>query len=109
MYITVEEIKKHLNIDSYFTDDDEYLESLIEVAEKVVEAHIDCSFNDLLDDDGNLPVPIIQAMKLFVGNMYQSRESVAFAQANEIPNGYDYLLSLYKDYSKKNNEGGIFG
>lgn len=109
MYITLEEIKKHLNIDNYFTDDDEYLASLIEVAAKVVEAHIDCSFNDLLDGDGNLPLPIIQAMKLFVGNMYQSRESVAFVQANEIPFAYDYLLSLYKDYKKKTNEGGIFG
>lgn len=109
MYITVEEIKKHLNIDSYFTDDDEYLVSLIEVAEKVVQAHIDCSFNDLLDDDGKLPTPIIQAMKLFIGNMYQSRESVAFVNATEIPFAYDYLLSLYKDYSKKNKEGGIFG
>lgn len=82
---------------------------LIDVAEKVVEAHIDCSLNDLLDGNGQLPLPIIQAMKLFIGNMYQSRESIAFTTATEIPFAYDYLLSLYKDYSKKNDEGGIFG
>lgn len=109
MLISLEDLKKHLNIDSYFTDDDEYLISLEGVAEAAVAKHIDCNLEDLLDDNGELPTPIIQAMKLFVGNMYQSRESVAFTQAVEIPNAYEYLLSLYKDYSKKLEVGGTFG
>jgi hypothetical protein len=31
-YLTLDEIKKHLNIDNWFTDDDSYLEGLAEVA-----------------------------------------------------------------------------
>ena len=109
MYIELNKIKKHLNIDDYFIDDDEYLLSLAEVAEKVVEKHIDCNLSDLQEEDGTLPVPLLHAMLLFIGDMYQSRESVSFTSASEIPFSYEYLLSLYKDYSKKNNNGGIFG
>ena len=44
MYIQLYEIKKHLNIDKDFHDDDEYLMSLEEVAEKVVETNIDTQY-----------------------------------------------------------------
>lgn len=36
MYITLSEAKKHLQIDSSFTDDDAYITALIEVAEDSV-------------------------------------------------------------------------
>ena len=101
-------IKTHLNIDSGFTADDAYLQSLAEVAEMVVEKHIDQNLDELADDGGQLPAPLTQAMLLFIGNMYANRESVAYTNANEVPFAYDYLLSLYKDYSKKLEKGGIF-
>ena len=44
MYIQLYQVKKHLNIDEDFRDDDEYLMSLVEVAEKVVEKNIDTSY-----------------------------------------------------------------
>lgn len=105
--ITLELVKKHLNIDEEFKDDDEYLMMLVDVAIVAVEKHIDHSLSDL-QEDGDLPSPILQAILLFVGDMYQSRESVAFTNAVEIPNGYQYLLSLYKDYSKREVNGGVF-
>ena len=108
MYITLNDIKKHLNIDETFTDDDAYLASLVEVAAEVVAKHIDCNLDDLcdLDEDGKvdettLPSPLIHAMKLFVGNMYANRESISYASAQSIPNSYDYLLSLYKNYDRQ--------
>lgn len=33
MYLTLDIIKKHLNVDEYFTEDDNYLISLAQVAE----------------------------------------------------------------------------
>ncbi len=101
-------IKKHLNIDADFTEDDTYLTSLAEVAETVIQQHIDQNLSELAEDGGVLPAPLSQAMLLFIGNMYANRESVAYTNANEIPFAYDYLLSLYKDYSKKYEKGGIF-
>ena len=108
MYITLDTIKKHLNIDSGFTEDDVYLTMLSDVAVEVIEKHIDKDISDLLVD-GELPNPILQAALLYIGNMYANRESVSFASAQEIPFAYDYLLSLYKDYSKKEVNGGTFG
>lgn len=102
MFITLDRIKKHLNIDSYYTDDDIYLTELEGVAETVVERHIDYKLSELLTN-GELPTPLVHAMLLFIGNMYNSRESVSFSPASEVPLSYSYLLDLYKNYSNQNN------
>lgn len=109
MFVQLYQIKKHLNIDEYFTDDDEYLVSLEDVAEKVVEKHIDLSLSDLANaNGGELPSPLLQAILLLIGNMYLQRESISYSSISEVPQSYNYLLDLYKDYSKKSNLGGIF-
>ena len=36
MYILLDDAKRHLNVDKDFRDDDKYIASLIDVAEKVV-------------------------------------------------------------------------
>lgn len=100
MYVTLNKIKKHLNIDEDFTDDDSYLTDLEQVAETVVERHIDSSFDNIIEGE-NLPSPLEQAILLFIGNMYLNRESVAFATTQQIPFSYQYLIDLYTDYTKK--------
>lgn len=98
MYIQLYQVKKHLNIDESFRDDDEYLMSLVEVAEKVVERNIDTSLELLEDGDGEIPSPLIQAMLLLIGNFYANRESVAFANVVNVPLSYQYLIDLYRNY-----------
>jgi len=92
-------MKKQLNINDEFHDDDEYLCDLAKVAENAIQKHIDHPLSDLEDDEGMLPMPLIQAMLLMVGTFYAKRESIAFAASVELPLGYEYLLSLYKDYN----------
>lgn len=103
-YLTLTEIKKHLNIDNDFTDDDTYIESLADVAESIVEQHIRISLEVVVatTDDGKLPMPIKHAMLLLIGNYYSNRESVTFAQAHDLPLAYDYLLSPYVSYETTN-------
>lgn len=109
MFIQLYQIKQHLNIDEVFTNDDEYLMNLEMVAEKAVEKHIDCSLSEIASaNSGELPTPLLQAMLLFIGNMYLQRESITYTSITEVPLAYSYLLDLYKDYSKKSDEGGIF-
>ena len=109
MYLKIGQIKHHLNVDRFFTDDDEYIMDLANVAETIVEKHIDCSLSEIAKDNGGcLPSPLIQAMLLMIGNLYENRESVAFAQSYEVPKSYDYLLSMYINYNKQYNDGGIF-
>ncbi len=107
--VNIDLIKKHLNIDTEFDDDNEYLLFLDSVAVATIERHIDKSYNQLAAENGGaIPFPILQAELLYIGNLYNSRESITFGSADEIPFTYDYLLALYKDYSKKENDGGVF-
>lgn len=101
MYVTLELAKQHLNIEQSYTGDDTYITHLIEVAETTVEKHIDYHLEDYIDEEQTeLPKPLQHAILLFVGDMYMSRESNAYGiSVSEIPFSYDYLLSLYKDYS----------
>ena len=102
MYLKLYQIKKHLNIDEDFTEDDEYLVDLANVVEFVVAKHIDDNLEELAKSNGGeLPPPLLHAMLLLLGNYYANRESVAFAGSSEIPLSYSYLLDLYKNYSNK--------
>ena len=98
MYLQLYQIKKHLNINEDFHSDDEYLVDLATVAEKVVENHIDTPLMKLENEEGEIPSPLLQAMLLFIGNMYANRESVAFASVQVLPHAYDYIIALYKNY-----------
>lgn len=102
MYITLEQIKKHLNIDSYFNDDDEYLATLYEVALNTVEKHIDEKIENIVCcNDGDIPAPLKHAMLLLIAHLYNSREAVTYTSATEVPVAYNYLLDLYKNYDIK--------
>jgi len=98
MLISLDILKKHLNIDSDFTDDDEYIESLALMAEELVQKHIDKTFDEIAAEKGDIPMPLLHAILLFVGNMYDNRESVAYSSATEVPQSLTYILNMYRDY-----------
>lgn len=105
MYVSLALCKQHLNIEANYTAEDTYLTHLIEVAEKTVEKHIDFKLEDYSEDGLTIPAPLKQAILLFIGDLYMSREGNAYGvSVTEIPFSYDYLLSLYKDYSGINSE-----
>lgn len=96
MYLNLEDVKKHLNIDNDFIEDDNYITSLIEVAENVVERHIGYKLSDKAEENnGSLPKGLEHAMLLMIGTFYNSRESVTFGAGTELPLGYNYLLDLF--------------
>ena len=100
MFVTVDEIKQHLYID--FEADDEMLADLIKASEAIIEKYLNRSYDDVLDDEGNLPPPLKQAIKIMVGNMYANRESVSFnAYPSKIPYSYEYLLQPYRKYRRE--------
>lgn len=98
MFVSLEKCKKHLNIDSDFVEDDNYIMSLSEVAEEIVQRHIGYRLADILVD-GQLPMPLQHAMLLLIGHFYANRESVTFGSANVLPHAYDYILQLYENYN----------
>jgi uncharacterized phage protein (predicted DNA packaging) len=102
MHIELSRIKNHLNIDSGFTQDDEYITYLETVAEQIVEKHIDNTLENIIAEEGAVPAPLLQAMLLIIGNLYDNRESVSYTNAVEVPNTLSYILSMYRDYNNSN-------
>ena len=101
-YLTLTDIKKQLNIDTEFTDDDTFLTKLGDVAESIVARHIDYDLDELVDNEV-LPSPIYQACLLMVGNLYANRESISFTTPQKMPFSYEYLLATYKNRSRFNS------
>jgi len=98
MYIDLDTAKKHLNIESAFTEDDEYILGLISMAEQAVRVHVNEDFEVLAEQNGGcLPAPLLQAMLLMVGNMYQNREPLG-TRNQALPFNYQYLIDLYRNY-----------
>lgn len=99
MYIQLDLAKKHLNIEEDFTEDDEYILSLIEVAESAVRVHVNEDFASIAEKNGGcLPPPILQAALLMIGNMYQNREPIG-TKNQALPFNYQYLIDLYRNYN----------
>lgn len=90
MYISVDDLKRHLNID--YDEDDQYLTELIEAAESAIELYIQQPLSNLADDDGNLPSDLKMAVRIMAGGFYANREPAAFAASSEIPYGLTFLL-----------------
>ena len=104
IYLKLYQIKRHLNIDERFQEDDEYLLELAEVAQAAVEKHLDRKLSDIAKDNGGvLPPPIVHAMRLLIGEYYQQRESISYSSTQIVPLAYEYLLTPYMNY-KLNKE-----
>lgn len=98
MYIDLDYAKKHLNIEPDFTEDDEYILGLIDMAEKAVRVHVNEDFDTLAEKNGGcFPTPLLQAMLLMIGNMYQNREPLG--NRAELPLSYTYLIRLYQNWN----------
>lgn len=91
-------MKKHLNIDEDFTEDDAYLYSLIQVAEQAVEMYIDKPLAEISDENDKIPDSLRHAMLLLIGNLYDHRESTITLNINEVPHAFQFLLDLYQKY-----------
>lgn len=104
IYLKLYQIKRHLNIDERFQEDDEYLLELAEVAQAAVERHLDRKLSEIAKDNGGvLPPPIVHAMRLLIGEYYQQRESISYTATQVVPLAYEYLLTPYMNY-KLNKE-----
>lgn len=103
-YLTLEDIKKHLNLDTEFIDDDAYLTALAEASEEVVAKYIDYPLSQLEDAEGNLPKALEFAMLLWVGTIYAVRESVSSVNMNTVPHSLELLCDLYRDYKLSNEK-----
>jgi len=102
-YITLDEIKDHLRIDSGHTDDDRYIEQLIDVAEESVFNYLNAGVTSntgstvtIDDEQTEIPKSLKQAIILLTAHWYLNRNLVSFAQGTEIPYAFKFLLNPYR-------------
>lgn len=100
MYVTLQQAKKHLNIDDSFTDDDNYILQLIQVAEDAVEKNTDIALTEQLEG-GILPPSLTHSILLLVGNLYNNREATSYSVPSEVPFAYKYLINLNRNFEVK--------
>lgn len=100
MYVTLNEAKKHLNIDTDFVDDDLYIISLIQVAEDAVQKNTDIVLADQIEG-GILPPSLKHSILLLVGNLYNNREATSYSIPKEVPFAYKYLVNLNRNFTVK--------
>ena len=96
MYVTVEQLKKQVNVD--FDDDNGYMTDLIEVAQTSVENDIQRPLSELETSEGLIPAPLKHAILLLASNLYSNREPVAFASPQPVPYTLRYLSQPYIKY-----------
>ena len=100
MYLTIDDVKKHLYIDH--NDEDKYLADLITCAEDAVKTDLNLdSLCEIEDETGMLPASVLHAMLLLIGSLYANRESVTYGTPHTVPHSYQYLLDLNRQYIKK--------
>ena len=109
-YITLHELKRHLNIEQTYTDeenntnittinndDDPYLQDLIQVVSIAIANHCNGGLSQYTDQ--NIPMPVKQAALLLAGLYFTTRTPVSFAKGEKIPMTFEFLLDPYKIYS----------
>ena len=98
-YGTLDMAKRHLNIEDAFTDDDCYIEAVIDVAEEKVAAELCTDVESMasIGKDGGIPKPLIQAILLTIGAYYTNREDITTVQTKPLEQGVKYLTELYRN------------
>lgn len=99
--LTIEDLKKHLNIDH--NEDDAYIADLISVAEDAVETYINRPIAEFVDSEGKVKPAIRHACRLLVGTWYANRESVVFSAPSELPDGVVALLLPLRRFVSSEN------
>lgn len=96
IYTSIDELKSQLNIESGYTDEDSYLESLLLVSESSCNEFTNNGLSGYTYND--IPPTVKHAMILLAAHYYTNRNMVSFSNGVEIPYTFQFLLNPYKNY-----------
>ena len=97
MELTIQDLKRQLNIELSFTDEDLLLQHMLDVSTSAVETYL--GVHALTGYTGTtMPKEIIQAIVMLAAHFYINRNMVTFAQGIELPYSFKFLLSPYRYY-----------
>jgi hypothetical protein len=94
--VTIAQVKRQLNIEQDYTNDDMILQQVLDVSKSAVQTYL--GTNSLTGyTETTIPIEIIQAIIMLSGHFYLNRNMVAFAQGVEIPYSFKWLLDPYRN------------
>lgn len=95
-YVSLNLVKKQVRAEDFQTDD-EHLQFLTDAAERQVVSMTQCDEARLVEKgDGDLPLPLKQAVLLLVGHWYNQREAVS-GSLSEVPLGVEALVRPFRE------------
>ena len=101
MALDLELLKKHVRADE-FSEDDDYLQQLLDAAVEYVRTSTNRTEEELLELGGgeDWPKPLQQAVLLTAGHWYNQREAVSGVQMAEVPYTFQALVKPYRKLTK---------
>ena len=96
MYVTLEDIKRHLNVD--FDEDDTLITSMIDAAEVSIEQSINTPLAGIAVE-GVLPKDLIHAIRILTAVFYEYREGFTHGKIMQVPFTLAHLLTPYRKLS----------
>ena len=105
-WLTLELIKQQCRIEQDFTEEDSLLEMYGESAEEVLLNHLRRSYEDIIEEYGKTPAPLVHASLMLVDVSYQHRSPVSPQNMSRVPYSFDILVKPYMrlaDYNNENN------
>ena len=90
-------LKKQVRADD-FSQDDAYLEHLLDTAKEAVITATNRTEAELreMDSEGHLPKMLLQAALMLAAHWYNQRESVAAVAMHEVPDSVHALVKPYR-------------
>lgn len=90
-------LKKQVRADD-FSQDDAYLEHLLDTAKEAVITATNRTEAELreMDSEGHLPKMLLQACLMLAAHWYNQRESVAAVAMHEVPDSVQALVKPYR-------------
>lgn len=92
-YLTLDYIKQHSRID--YCCEDELLELYANSAEDTVMNYLNRSFEDLIEEYGQVPPAIMHATLMLVDVSYQYRSPISPQNLYTVPYTFDVLVKPY--------------
>ena len=106
-WLTIEKIKQQSRLD--YNNEDELLEGYGESAEDTILNICNRTYEDLIEEYGKVPAPLVQASVMLVEVSYQYRSPVSEYNLAQVPYAFDMLVKPYIRLADDNNNNNEYG
>lgn len=102
MFVTLDKLRQHLNIlPGECEEDNEYLIHIISAAEDATCKFLNIrSLSTLVNEQGYIPEDVEHSILILCGNWYNARESFAYSNVSKLPQSYEWIASLNRNYNE---------